>query len=532
MHRCLEIPEVVQLVFENLSGTGKDGNTPASIARVCKTFHDPAIRVIWRKIPGLDVLTCLFSRKEKALIIKKVSSIQKQRVVTMFLQDSGFLEEASFSKTFLRYSSLVQEIEYPEDLKRPVFHHSVLQAFYVDIQSPGPLFPNVKKITLPCFSARPLEAIFYPGVVLSPSVRAVTITTDELVDYVGGTGSLLDKEYWKTIGSRLEPFAARLSSLTIGSNTRTTANSGLSVPVVNDLCSKFGPIQSLDLDGVMLSIDTLVLLSRCDTLRYLACVVPSIASQFPDSLMFPILDTLNLEICGVPSVSVCNAILRRLRAPSLCSLSLGYNVNDLASKVSLEETFVALCQDSVFPGLSRIEIDSGPEAGPDGPDTHGPDGLVISKTTFDPLLGFANLNMLIVSGYSRVDLDDADLLRAFASWPKLTEFWLYPSGANEQGWPSRHQDHARGGPRRPSTLPRHPPPVSCVRFPHPPIRRRHLSLTSSLAKNMGLHELTDHVRRSGGKVPTQMVPTFTAQPLCVYVSPLQPPPVLRCRNWN
>lgn len=47
MHHCLEIPEVVHLVFSKLTPIGAGAKDLAALARTCTTFHDIALDALW-----------------------------------------------------------------------------------------------------------------------------------------------------------------------------------------------------------------------------------------------------------------------------------------------------------------------------------------------------------------------------------------------------------------------------------------------------------------------------------------------------
>ncbi|KAJ7082299.1 hypothetical protein C8R44DRAFT_753785 [Mycena epipterygia] len=61
MHRCLKIPELVETIFSNLTtGFEGDGKVLAALARTCRTFHDPALDILWKEPNDLmNILRCL-----------------------------------------------------------------------------------------------------------------------------------------------------------------------------------------------------------------------------------------------------------------------------------------------------------------------------------------------------------------------------------------------------------------------------------------------------------------------------------------
>lgn len=69
MHKCLQIPEILDAVFSNVLNTHPGvtekppfpgSSTLVSLALTCQSFKEPALNTLWRAIPGLDpVVRCL-----------------------------------------------------------------------------------------------------------------------------------------------------------------------------------------------------------------------------------------------------------------------------------------------------------------------------------------------------------------------------------------------------------------------------------------------------------------------------------------
>jgi hypothetical protein len=59
MHHCLDIPELICIIFELVRACGSHRDIVA-LALTCKTFRDPALRTLWAKLPSFDPLVrCL-----------------------------------------------------------------------------------------------------------------------------------------------------------------------------------------------------------------------------------------------------------------------------------------------------------------------------------------------------------------------------------------------------------------------------------------------------------------------------------------
>jgi hypothetical protein len=67
MHQCLYTQEILARIFEEVSyrtaieNEHEDWKPPGVVAcaRTCKTFHEPAIKIIWRELPGISIISYL-----------------------------------------------------------------------------------------------------------------------------------------------------------------------------------------------------------------------------------------------------------------------------------------------------------------------------------------------------------------------------------------------------------------------------------------------------------------------------------------
>jgi hypothetical protein len=63
-HRCLEIPEIIDLIFECVSELGWVLNLPAfvALASTCRAFHQPAVKYLWTRLDDLRPLAAVFPK--------------------------------------------------------------------------------------------------------------------------------------------------------------------------------------------------------------------------------------------------------------------------------------------------------------------------------------------------------------------------------------------------------------------------------------------------------------------------------------
>jgi hypothetical protein len=73
MHRCLLIPESLLNIMEEMHSkkaaewTSSNAAPLAALARTCKAFHLPAIKVLWSDLPGLAPISYLIPESDYIL---------------------------------------------------------------------------------------------------------------------------------------------------------------------------------------------------------------------------------------------------------------------------------------------------------------------------------------------------------------------------------------------------------------------------------------------------------------------------------
>ena len=59
MHDCLRVQDIIYDIIKIFAET-RDRRSIAAIARTCKSFHEPAMDALWRKLDGLGpLLECM-----------------------------------------------------------------------------------------------------------------------------------------------------------------------------------------------------------------------------------------------------------------------------------------------------------------------------------------------------------------------------------------------------------------------------------------------------------------------------------------
>lgn len=63
MHRCLAVPELLNLIFKEVHTSAKGGVTVAALARTSKCFQDAALDTLWEKQTSLVPLVKCFPQE-------------------------------------------------------------------------------------------------------------------------------------------------------------------------------------------------------------------------------------------------------------------------------------------------------------------------------------------------------------------------------------------------------------------------------------------------------------------------------------
>ncbi|KAH6905487.1 hypothetical protein BKA70DRAFT_1565095 [Coprinopsis sp. MPI-PUGE-AT-0042] len=211
MHRCLAVLEVVGLIFDELGNArGEHGRCPtlANLAHVCKTFHGPAMKSLWREIPGISVIVHLFppgtfAKRGGFLLLNNRDSMR-------------FQISPEVAACIRRHTMYVKKLRFCENVPR--LHYTALAYLNHAPGRPKQLFPRAEEVHLPAFADHPMEAVFYPVLVLGPSVRKVTVVVQqEVFSTYADCGLEAEPEgaQWTALAQRLTELTPNLTSFDI-----------------------------------------------------------------------------------------------------------------------------------------------------------------------------------------------------------------------------------------------------------------------------------------------------------------------------
>ncbi|KAH6904195.1 hypothetical protein BKA70DRAFT_1297366 [Coprinopsis sp. MPI-PUGE-AT-0042] len=386
--------------------------TVAALARTCKGFYEPAVRVLWREIPGLSPIASLFP-EEKV-------DIGKKGVICIKTEDVSFAV-----LRLLFYGPYVRKIFY-DPLKR--LHHQTLAFLNRSAELPKPLFPNATFVLLPCMADRFLESVFYPSLVLSPAIRSVTIFTGEVKGNRYGDEDDEDPnpERWQAVLDSLDDVSPSLHTFKVDQSFISSLHDGTlpAVPNFDNLHERLSAnLTTMVVTGVSLSPKAIWSISELEGLAALTLTLDHRAYDFPPStlLSFPALIKLHLLADGEDNEDICDPFIRFLYAPRLLDLQIDYNLQYETYDVPLQRLFLALGVPSVAPKISSIKI------GKFNRNAHWSGDFNYSVPGAH-LLPLANKNItrfeVSPCATREAEISDKELLRLFSAWPNLETLTL------------------------------------------------------------------------------------------------------------
>ncbi|KAH6876664.1 hypothetical protein BKA70DRAFT_1576663 [Coprinopsis sp. MPI-PUGE-AT-0042] len=432
MHRCLWVQEIVSNIFEAVYRLSVDLNTDedddgdewcpsrtdtlAALARTCKCFNYQATKILWRDLPGLYPIIFLMER----------SRYEIEDEFTICLK--GTTLSAKFIKRLKLYAPLVKKIRvrYVPECDYEVFHPSALLVLNSSSAVPIPLFPNLERVELNCDDSNPMEALFYPAVVLGSSrLTDVTVFTNDRMRY-GGFGRRItksDKAHWEAFADRLIPFAHQLRKFSF--KTRIDVEP-LATPALTRLCCSLSySMTHLAISNIELPYTAITTFGSLCRLEHLGIAIndrnfgSSVALR-DDYFVFPALRVLYIELLSLPSGRKFLSIVDAGRLEEL-DISIAFEPM-VSGEIGISPLLDPLVDWTSTRTLKTIHV-RGSSLGR----YESRFQLAISDATFRSLAIFRNITDF------RVDpcvphLSDEGLLVVFSSWRSLQHFAMSGNG--------------------------------------------------------------------------------------------------------
>ncbi|KAH6912249.1 hypothetical protein BKA70DRAFT_829444 [Coprinopsis sp. MPI-PUGE-AT-0042] len=320
MHDCLQIPEILTIIFQNCLSRSPDGmrdgtNVLTVLARTSKAFHESSIQILWEELPSLHVLIGQFP--------ENTFSWDDQRRFYAFKTPRA-MKSLPISK-IQRYCSHVRILEYNPDWR---LHHSVLLALY-DSARDKAFFPKLEQAVFPCILHRPMETILYPALLVSSRLQRISFVTNAI--YHLGDPSIegpiaMDDQAREALDKRVEPIAKQFTTF-MPSYHLGAFPMGLKqytwTPAILDLVSHLSDsFTTFNAGHAYVELPALQGLTRLSNLTTLSLTVqpPHLmaASSHSFQFTFPALTTLNIAFTVYPM----NPFFERVAAPALENLRI------------------------------------------------------------------------------------------------------------------------------------------------------------------------------------------------------------------
>ncbi|TFK22543.1 hypothetical protein FA15DRAFT_757940 [Coprinopsis marcescibilis] len=438
---CLQVTELLSLIFgmvENQSGS-VDRRQLSRLARTTSAFFGPAIRHLWRDLPDLGTILCLFPDVSVHTVL-----IQGLKWYTLSSADLPVLSKEAMErfKVYLPHVKRIGCITGFDGNELRV-HYTALRTLALFL--PRPFFPNLIDVAVPWEDD--MEAIFYPQVVFSPSVRHVKVSVNpEYCGSLGHQGAHIEKGNWNALRPRINDIAEDivLFRVDVGLEDCEREQYFLTQTLSFDdaLSKRFTSLTCLEVEHVIIDNDTMTSIAWIPNLDHLKVSIT--AHHFKDlnglptstslPLLFPSLTSLLVRVTLAQSF---DRFLSHVVASKLAKLKVIFSYS--ARLTDLNKTLGILGARGMPSHLRELSVEtkyqyllpSGLGVAPSygTPLQESFDGLTnaqirVDNDTLKHLSNFTKLTRLFVSPSSSYRLEDSALETSFASWPDLEEFRL------------------------------------------------------------------------------------------------------------
>ncbi|KAH6904127.1 hypothetical protein BKA70DRAFT_1508570 [Coprinopsis sp. MPI-PUGE-AT-0042] len=423
-HRCLKIPEVVDLVFSFAGGDLRNrGGSPslARLARTCKGFHDLAIKHLWRHLQGLHPIRNLF-QAESFIFGEGPDGAPLWYLTSKFFGDrEGFMR-------LRKYGPHVRSILDPEML-RVNFHYYTLQQLYQHPDCPKPIFPNIKDVELLCIPALPLECIFYAPLVMSPSVRSITITTNDGDAHIPNDlrlDRIMSNARWDAVAGRIADAAPHLEQFNISALCGCFIGR---VPALSSAFSKFSQsLTNLSVEALTPEKTTFNLLGQLLSLQALEISLFAVHIrdlQSAEPMELPSLQSLAIRSRSMPAC-VQFLVVYDMEKLERLDIALEFDVDqDVGPLIATlarrcPSRSIHLQNISIHKDYYRLAVG---DLSTWDPIARAP-RFIVSTATLRTLGYFSNLLGVNISPCNQLEIDDGGLIDLFSACPMLRYFSL------------------------------------------------------------------------------------------------------------
>ncbi|KAK7020358.1 hypothetical protein R3P38DRAFT_1204381 [Favolaschia claudopus] len=379
MHRCLDIPEILQHIFQDVDtddGLRRDLPSLAALARTCRSFSPVALDNLWGVLVGLDpILRCmpsdLYSSDEKKLLrAMKVSDWERPLVYMNRIKELSVNPRRADADLFTSLNASV-----PAEAEQ--------------------CFPR-----LTCLRWRTSVEDDLPSIRFLLSPRLTTL----VISFPSGRTSI-------SFISSIPRLCPGLKELQFGYWNNSISDK----LAVSDFLCRLHSLQQVRID--IPDLPTLIHLCR---LPNLTSFHGSLPEPFPTQATS---STLSLSV--LKKLSIQNSTIEAaIGFFSLCTTpavqSLEIDIEPSPRVVDIDRLHTALKQSCSHTSLSNFVADYSEQNPPEMP----ADAYMIPIHTFQLLFCFGNLRSISIVSHLGFNLNDEELKAIALAWPRLQSLWL------------------------------------------------------------------------------------------------------------
>lgn len=390
MHACLQISEILQVIFANVTEVKTSSSVRPSyttlyhLALTCRTFREPALDALWAYIQTPDVLIMCLPQNARAQPVKWAAGGGMVRLIRRLVADDW--------ATFQKYALRVRSFTFTKyDAKHHGLHESDALALFNSQSSPSPLFPLLH------------ELYWYDQrVVLLPCLqRCISTTLIRLVIHL---------ECWSS--PMVDLLAGMGKACPNIKEFRCSAPPASACTMLSDIVTCWDDLEILETGAV--NAQALKHLASLKQLRELKMLVPAGYSPEPMSL-FSVIFSVDTISMTVPSVQFLLAFLTPLQ---LSTKSVQLRIKKAPNAVDLDHLLSFLTEHFTSNVLESLNF------GVVHPNYFGSHAIPeLTASTLRSLQAFAGLTNLDLSS-THISITDDEILDLVSAWPQMRHLYL------------------------------------------------------------------------------------------------------------
>lgn len=395
MHACLQIPEILQVIFANLTGvTGSSSIRPSyttlyHLALTCRTFRELALDALWAHIQSPYVLVMCLPQNVRSQPVKLAAAGGIARLLRPLVDDDW--------ATLQKYALRVRSLTFTKlGVRQRTLDDSAALALFNSQSSPSPLFPllhelywyDTRDVLLPCLQ-RCISTTLIRLVIHSKCWPS------EMVDLLAGMGKACPK---------IKEF-------------RCSAPPASACTMLSGIVTCWNDLEVLEMGAV--NAQALKHLASLKQLRELKMLVPAGYNLELMSLFSVTVFSVDKFSMSVPSVGFLLAFFTPLQ---LSAKSVRLRIETAPNAVDLDHLLSSLTEHFKSNVLESLEVEVARFAGY---------ALVeVTASNLRRLQAFAGLTKLKLSSM-HISITDDEILDLVSAWPQMRHLYLHTNRGRE-----------------------------------------------------------------------------------------------------